>query len=57
MNKKEYKQPSMKVIEIDSNDIICGSPGDPSRMRLLDEEVQDAQKPASVSSDIWGTQW
>lgn len=57
MNKKTYKQPSLKVIQLDSNDIICTSPGEPSRMRLLNEEVREEQKPESVSNDIWGTQW
>lgn len=56
MNKKEYKQPSLKVIKIDSNDIICTSPGDPSPMNLFDEEVDDSLQ-GSTSSDIWGKQW
>lgn len=57
MNKKEYKQPSMKVIKLDSNDIICGSPGDPSPMSLFDKEVDEDQKPDDYRSDIWGKQW
>lgn len=56
MNKKEYKQPSLKVIEIDSNDIICGSPGDPSPMSLYDDYI-DEEPQGGVSSDIWGKQW
>lgn len=55
--KKAYQQPRMKVVEIDSSDIICTSPGEPSRMRLLNEEVREEQKPESVSNDIWGTKW
>lgn len=56
MNKKEYKKPSLKVIEIDSNDIICTS--GPSTMSL-NEDVGDygEDERPDVSRDIWGTQW
>lgn len=54
MIKKEYKQPSMKVVEIDSNDIICTST---STMSLYDDEVDEEQKPDDYRSSIWGTQW
>lgn len=57
MNKKEYKKPSMKVIELDSNDIICGSPGDPSRMSLYEEHIDENQAPSDERSIIWGIQW
>lgn len=56
MNKKEYKQPSMKVVQLDNADLICTSPGEPSRMTLYEEEVNDRQQ-GSAPSSIWGTQW
>ncbi len=56
MNKKEYKKPSMKVIEINSNDIICGSPGEPTTFSITNDYVDDDQQ-GSTSSDIWGKQW
>lgn len=57
MNKKTYKQPSVEVVQLDNTYIICGSPGGPTPLKLYDDEVREDQKPESVSSDIWGTQW
>lgn len=58
MNKKIYKQPSMKVKEIDRNHIICGSPGGPTPMSLNEDvgEYGEDERP-TVSRDIWGSQW
>lgn len=54
MNKKEYKKPSMKVVEIDSNDIICTSG---ISTMSLNEDVGEYEESSGVSRDIWGTQW
>lgn len=55
MNKKEYKKPSMKVIQLLNTDIICGSPTTMS----LNEDVGDygEDERLGVSRDIWGSQW
>lgn len=54
MNKKEYKQPSMKVIYIENADLICTST---TTMSLFDDEVDEEQKPDDYRSSLWGSQW
>lgn len=56
MNKKIYMQPSMKVIELETTDIICTSG---FSARKFDEEVEDydAADRGGVSRNKWGTQW
>lgn len=53
MNKKEYKQPSMKVVYIENADLISTST---TTMSLFDDEVDDSQQ-GDPPSSIWGTQW
>lgn len=54
MNKKTYKQPSMKVIYIENADIICTST---TTLNLFDDEVDEDQNPHDYRSSLWGTQW
>lgn len=54
MNKKTYKQPSMKVIEVESLDIICTST---TTLNLFNYEVDEEQKPDDYRSSLWGSQW
>lgn len=54
MNKKEYKQPSMKVVYIENADLISTST---TTMSLFDDEVDEDQAPSDERSSIWGTQW
>lgn len=37
--KKEYKKPSIKVVELESIDIICTSPDTPTPTSLWDEDA------------------
>lgn len=57
MTKKIYNQPSAKVIELDSTDMIAASA--PSEIKMTKEEAQnyDSENTPNVSSDIWGSQW
>lgn len=55
MNKKIYKQPSLKVIELDGNAILAGS-NEPSAISITDDYV-DEEPQGGVPSDIWGKQW
>lgn len=55
MAKKIYKQPSLKVIELDYADIIATSTGIQT-FSLIDEDIDDSQQ-NSISDDIWGKQW
>lgn len=56
MNKKTYKQPSLKVVQLDNTYIICTS--GPSTMSLNEDvgDYGDDERPG-VSRDIWGTPW
>lgn len=57
MIKKIYKQPSLKVIELDGNAILAGS-NEPSALNINEDvgEYGEDERPG-VSRDIWGTQW
>lgn len=54
MNKKEYKKPSLKVIQLDSTDIICTSG---YFTMSLNDDVGEYDEGSGVSQDFWGTQW
>ena len=54
MNKKIYNQPSMKVIELESNDILAGS--DPTPKKIFDDPVEEYQGEGEAPSG-WGVQW
>lgn len=56
MNKKTYKKPTMKVIELEDNAILAGS-NEPQTLNIYNEEVNDAQRPSTVSEKQWGTPW
>lgn len=58
MNKKTYNKPLMKVVDLDSNELICGSidGNEPSTFQIIDDYV-DEEPQGGVSSDIWGSQW
>lgn len=58
MNKKIYNQPSMKVIELEGNDILAGS-NIPSAFNLNDDQVDnyDDHEHEVETRDVWGTQW
>lgn len=55
MIKKIYKQPSLKVIELDGNAILAGS-NEPQTLSITDDYV-DEEPQGGVPSDIWGKQW
>lgn len=58
MNKKTYNKPLMKVVDLASNELICGSidGNEPSTFGIFDDYV-DEEPQGGVSSDIWGSQW
>lgn len=57
MNKKTYKQPQLKVVQLDNSDIICASP-DPRGLSINEDvgDYEEEERP-DVSRDIWGNQW
>lgn len=59
VSKKTYIRPLMKVINLEGSELLAGS-GDsynPQAMKLYGTEVDNRQKPESVSTEIWGSQW
>lgn len=54
MKKKTYIHPSMKVIQLESNDIICTSG---ISTMSINEDVGGYDEGSGVSQDIWGKQW
>lgn len=58
MNKKTYKQPSMKVVQLENTDLICMSPGAPSTFSIHEAiDNYDDHEHEIETSDIWGKQW
>ena len=58
MNKKIYKQPSMKVIGLESSDMLAGS-NKPSVFSLNEDAVDNySDHEHEVDThDVWGVQW
>ena len=54
MYKKEYKQPQIKVVNLDSSDIICTSTEILGRGRVVVEEEDDDTPTPDRSGFIWG---
>lgn len=56
MNKKIYKKPSVKVVELDNTAIICTSL---TGFNLNEAEVDnyDTHEHDVDTHDIWGSQW
>lgn len=56
MNKKTYKQPSLKVVQLDNTDIICTSL---TGFRINENEVDfyDDHDHEIDTRDVWGSQW
>ena len=43
MMKKQYNKPSMEVVKIQRQHIICSSPGDQTSIQVNDDPITDEQ--------------
>lgn len=55
MNKKNYKRPTMKMVQLEDCDILTGSNNGPSAIKLNDEEVEKNE--SSLIPLGYGQQW
>ena len=58
MEKKFYSRPTCKVVVLDTDDLICTSPGDASELSgnsgLILNERGSGNSRANNRNDIWG---